>query len=177
MEGYAFAAATGAAEALEPQTLAEARRGPDWHHWERAIHEELENLRSNDTWDLVEAPNGANVIGSKWVFRIKKDADGKVVRYKARLVAQGYSQVPGVNYFDTFAPIARLASIRTVLAFAASENLETGQIDIKSAYLNSELTSNEIVFMRQPPGYSQGKMVCRLKKPLYGLKQSGRCWY
>jgi hypothetical protein len=84
----------------------------------------------------------------------KKDAAGNVVRYKARLVAQGFSQVPGVDYFDTFAPVARLASIRTVLAFAAAEDYETGQIDIKGAYLNGELTNDKVIYMKQPPGYS-----------------------
>jgi len=103
------------------------------------------------TWELVNAPEGANIVGSKWVFWVKKDATGNVVRYKARLVAQGFWQVPGVNYFNTFAPVAWLASIRTILAFAAAEDLETGQIDIKGAYLNGKLTEKEIIFMKQPP--------------------------
>ena len=177
VEGYAFVAVTSGSEALEPQSLAEAKRGSDWIHWEKAIHEELATLRAAGTWKLMEAPEGVNIVGSKWVFRAKKDAGGKVVCYKARLVAQGFSQVPGVDYFNTFTPVARLASIRAVLAFAASENLETGQIDIKGAYLNGELTSNENIFMKQPPGYTQGNLVCKLQKTLYGLKQSGRRWY
>jgi hypothetical protein len=177
VEGYAFAAVTGVSEALEPRSLAEAKRGADWPLWEKAIHEELATLQRAETWKLVDAPQGANVVGSKWVFRAKKDAAGNVVRYKARLVAQGFSQIPGIDYFDTFAPVARLSSIRTVLAFAAAENLETGQIDIKGAYLNGELTTKENIYMRQPPGYQQGTMVCHLQKTLYGLKQSGRRWY
>jgi hypothetical protein len=152
-------------------------RGGDWPLWEKAIHEELAKLKAAGTWESVEKPEGANVVGSKWVFRAKKDAAGKIVRYKTRLVAQGFSQILGVDYFNTFAPVARLASIRTVLAFAASEDLEAGQIDIKGAYLNGELTDNECIYMRQPPGYSQGSLVCRLHKTLYGLKQSGRRWY
>ena len=121
-------------------------------------------------------------MGSKWVFRAKKNAAGNMVRYKAQLVAQGFSQVPGVDYFDTFAPVAQLASIRTVLAFAAAEDLETGQIDIKGTYLNSELTEKETIFMKQPPRYAipnpNGAMlVCKLRKTLYGLKQSGFQWY
>jgi hypothetical protein len=177
MEGYAFAAVTAEAEALEPRTLAEAKRGGDWPLWEKAIHEELATLKDAGTWDLEEAPAGANIVGSKWVFRAKKDAAGKTVRYKARLVAQGFSQIPGVDYFDTFAPVARLASIRAVVAFAAAKDLETAQIDIKGAYLNGELNDDERIYMRQPPGYGQGSLVCRLKKTLYGLKQSGRRWY
>ncbi len=177
VDGYALVAAIGDSEALEPRTLAEARRRSDWPLWEKAIEEELSALQCAGTWTLIDAPKGVNVVGSKWVFWAKKDAGGKVVRYKARLVAQGFSQVPGVDYFDTFAPVARLASIRTVLAFAAAENLETGQIDIKGAYLNGELTADETVYMRQPPGYQNGTTVCLLRKTLYGLKQSGRRWY
>src|SRR6266498_191235 len=182
VDEYALAAEIGDTEALEPRSLAEVKKWPDWHLWEKAIQEELATLKTAGTWELVDAPEDANIVGSKWVFRAKKDAAGNVVRYKARLVAQGFSQVPGVNYFDTFAPVARLASIRTVLAFAASENYETGQIDIKGAYLNGELTKNEVIYMKQPPGYSvsakNGKvLVCRLRKTLYGLKQSGRRWY
>jgi hypothetical protein len=179
---YAMAAEIGETEALEPRSLAEAKRRPDWHLWEKAIQEELATLKTAGTWKLVDAPERANVAGSKWVFQAKKDAAGNVVRYKARLVAQGFSQVPRVNYFDTFAPVARLASIRTVLAFAAAENYETGQIDIKGAYLNGELTKDEVIYMKQPPGYSVSdpngtSLVCHLQKTLYGLKQSGRRWY
>jgi hypothetical protein len=131
---------------------------------------------------VVDRPEGVNVVGSKWVFKAKKDAAGNVIRYKARLVAQGFLQVPGVDYFDTFAPVARLASIRTVLAFAAAEDYETGQIDIKAADLNGELTEDEVIFMKQAPGYEEvsddGKVrVLRLWKTLYGLKQAGRRWY
>jgi len=119
-------------------------------------------------------------VGPKWVFRAKKDTAGNVVRYKAQLVAQGFSQVPGVDYFDMFAPVARLASIRAILAVTAVNDYEIHQIDIKGAYLNGVLTPSEVIYMRQPPGYviysSQGR-VCRLKKTLYGLKQSGRRWY
>jgi len=177
VEGYVFAAVIASSEALEPRSLAEAKRQPEWSLWEAAINEELATLKAAGTWELVDAPGGANVVGSKWVFRIKKDAGGNAVRFKARLVAQGFSQVPGIDYFDTFAPVARLASIRAVLAFAAADDLETGQIDIKGAYLNGELTDEEVIYMRQAPGYAEGKLVCRLRKPLYGLKQSGRRWY
>ena len=167
-------------EALEPWNLKEARSGPDWLLWEKAIHEELAVLKAAGTWELVDPPPGANVVGSKWVFRAKKDAAGKVVRYKARLVAQGFSQVSGVNYFDTFAPVARLASIRSVLAMAAVNDYEIHQIDIKGAYLNGKLTSEETIYMKQAPGYAAAGLqnkVCRLFKTLYGLKQSGRRWY
>jgi hypothetical protein len=113
----------------------------------------LETLRIAGTWELVEHPGGdQNVVGSKWVFRAKKDASGHIIRHKARLVAQGFSQVPGVDYFDTYAPVARLASIRAILSMAAVLDMELHQIDIKGAYLNGELTANEVIYMRQPPG-------------------------
>ena len=180
IDEYSLVAEISDFEALEPRSLAEAKRRPDWELWEKAIHEELALLQQAGTWELTVAPKGANIVGSKWVFRAKKDAAGAVIRHKARLVAQGFSQVPGVDYFDTFAPVAKLASIRAVLAMAAAEDMELHQIDIKGAYLNGELTERETIYMSQPPGYhapdSVGQ-VCRLKKTLYGLKQSGRRWY
>lgn len=176
----ALAAVMSGAAAMEPRTVAEARRREDWPRWEAAIHEELETLDGMGTWELVDAPEGANVVGSKWVFRAKRDAAGNIARYKARLVAQGFSQVPGVDYFDTFAPVAKLASIRVVLAMSAQYDLELHQVDVKGAYLNGQLTDDEVIYMRQPPGYAVPGMeskVCRLLKTLYGLKQSGRRWY
>ena len=104
---------------------------------------------------------------------MKKDVDGNVVRKKAHLVTQGFSQVLGVDYFDTFAPVARLASIRTIMALAARDDMEMDQIDIKGAYLNGELTPDEVIYMHQPPGYASRKHpqhVCKLLKTLYGLK-------
>ena len=132
----------------------EAKKRPDWPLWEKAIQEELGALKAAGTWEVVDEPEGVNIVGSKWVFKAKKDAAGNVIRYKARLVAQGFSQVPGVDY-------------------------ETGQIDIKSAYLNGELTDDKVIFMRQAPGFAEygedGKVkVLRLRKTLYGLKQAGR---
>lgn len=138
------------------------------------------NPRGGERWELVDLPSSANIVGSKWVFRAKKDAAGNVVRYKARLVAQGFSQVEGIDYFDTFAPVATLASIRIVLAMAARSNLELHQIDIKGAYLNGTLTDDEVIYMRQPRGFESvdhPQKVCHLRKTLYGLKQSGRRWY
>jgi hypothetical protein len=98
-------------EAIEPRSLTEAKCCPDWLLWEKAIHEELALLQEAGTWKLAEAPNGANITGSKWVFCAKKDAAGIVICHKAHLIVQGFSQIPGVNYFNTFAPVAKLASI------------------------------------------------------------------
>jgi len=101
-----------------------------------------------------------NIVGSKWVFCVKKDAACIVIWYKAHLVAQGFSQVPGVSYFDMFAPVAKLAAIHSVLAMATTEDLELHQIDIKSAYLNRELTDQGIIYMQQPPGYHKPDSFC-----------------
>jgi hypothetical protein len=95
----------------------------DWELWKQAMEEELTMLGDAGTWELVDPPFGANIVGSKWVFKAKKDAAGSVICYKAHLVAQGFSQVPGVDYFDTFAPVARLSSICMVLAIAATQDL------------------------------------------------------
>jgi Reverse transcriptase (RNA-dependent DNA polymerase) len=124
---YALAAEVSEAEALEPCTLAKARTRSDWLLWENTIQEELDMLHKAGTWTLEEAPPGANVIGSKWVFKAKKDAAGKVVRCKACLVTQGFSQVPGVDYFDTYAPVAKLPLIQAILAIVNHQNMELHQ--------------------------------------------------
>ncbi|CAA7259930.1 unnamed protein product [Cyclocybe aegerita] len=174
IDEYAMAAEISEKEALEPHSLAEARTRPDWPLWEKAILEELAVLKAAGTWELVDAPPGANIIGSRWVFRAKKDAAGNVVRYKARLIAQGFSQVPGIDYFDTFALVARLASIRAVLVMAAVHDYEIHQVDVKGAYLNGILTADEVIFMRQPPGYrisdSAGKRLVEIMV-LLGFEQ------
>lgn len=165
-------------EGQEPRNLAEAQASPDWPHWKAAMEKEIANLREHDTYDLVEPPSGANIVGSRFVFRIKRDADGSITQYKARLVAQGFTQVPGIDFNETFAPVAKLSSIRTLLALAARYDWELEQMDVKSAYLNGKL--DETIYMRQPPGSAvdgQEHLVCSLKKTLYGLKQAGRGWY
>ena len=175
-----FMAETTDSEALEPRTLAEAKRRPDWLQWEQAILEELATLKAAGTWVLEEAPPGANIIGSKWVFKAKKDAAGFIACLKARLVAQGFSQIRGVDYDDTYAPVARLASSRAIIAMANHLDLLLHQVDIKGAYLNGELNDNEVLYMHHPPSYKPrdaGTRVLCLKKTLYGLKQSGRRWY
>jgi len=106
------------------------------------------------TWVTEDAPPGENVVGSKWVFKAKKDAMGKIICYKAHLVAQGFSQVPGVNYFNMYAPVAKLLSIHTILAIANRCNMELHQVDIKGMYLNGDLTDGEVIYMCPPPGYA-----------------------
>jgi len=177
---YVLVAEISETEALEPCTLAEAKCHLNWPLWERAIEEELETLCLAGTWKLAEAPVGSNIVSSKWVFCVKKDAAHNIIWYKAHLIAQGFSQVPDVDYLDTFAPITKLAAICSILAMAAAEDLELHQIDIKGAYLNRELIDREVIYMQQSPGYHKPdsfQLVCWLQKTLYGLKQSGCHWY
>jgi len=177
---YIFAAETADTEALEPRTLTEAKRRPDWPLWEKAIEEELATLKAAGTWRLEEAPPRVNIIGSKWVLKAKKDAMGNIVHYKACLVAQGFSQIGGVDYDDTYALVAKLTSTHAVIAMANCLGMEMHQIDIKGAYLNGELNDNEVLYMYHPLGYKApdtGTCILRLIKTLYGLKQSGRRWY
>nr|VWO99577.1 Uncharacterized protein [Ganoderma boninense] len=162
----------------DPMSLREAQEAPDWPQWERAIEVEMENLRVHGTYELVPKPPGAHVIGSKLVFHRKRDAQGAVKQCKVRVVAQGFAQIPGMDFNETFAPVAKGASIRLMVTLAARFNWPMIQLDVKSAYLNGEL--EEEIFMRQPPGTAapgEEHLVCRLKKSLYGLKQAGRAWY
>jgi Reverse transcriptase (RNA-dependent DNA polymerase) len=147
-------AETADAEALEPRSLAEACRRLEWVQWEQAIKEEIATLKAAGTWRLEELPPGVNVISSKWVFKAKKDASGWVVCYKACLVVQGFSQIDGVDYDDTYAPVARLASMCAILMLANQLDMELQQFDVKAAYLNGELTGDEVLFMHHPLGYN-----------------------
>jgi hypothetical protein len=114
--------------------------------WVNVIHEELENFERNQVWTLVDPPRDVNVIGTKWVFKNKQGEDGEVVRNKARLIAQGYSQVEGLDFGKTFTPVARLVAIRILLAFAASKEFKLYQMDVKSAFLNGVI--QEEVYVR-----------------------------
>ncbi len=142
------------------------------------MEEEITQIEKNDTWELVPRPKDKNVIGTKWVFRNKLNEEGKVTRNKARLVCKGYTQIEGVDFEETFAPVARKESIRMILAYASSKNIKVYQMDVKSAFLNGEL--EEEVYVEQPEGFllSENKdNVCKLKKALYGLKQAPKAWY
>ena len=164
---------------LEP-SYEQARMRTDWPQWKAAIDVELQNLRAAGTWEVVERPDDVNVVDSKWVFRLKKDAKGKVIKWKAWLVARGFTQVYGVDYFETFAPVARLTSVRSILAIAARNNWEIYMFDFHSAYLNGILDDGETIYMEQPPHHevaNHSRYVVKLRKSLYGLKQAGRKWY
>ena len=142
------------------------------------MHEELHQFVRNDVWELVLRPNGVNVIGTKWIFKNKSDEHGTVVRNKSRLVAQGYTQVEGIDFDETFALVARLESIRILLAIASHLNFKLYQMDVKSAFLNGML--QEEVYVEHLKGFVDSHRlddVYKLKRALYGLKQAPKAWY
>ncbi|WVZ75901.1 LOW QUALITY PROTEIN: hypothetical protein U9M48_023920 [Paspalum notatum var. saurae] len=158
---------------FEPRDVSHALSDPNWVN---AMHEELENFERNHVRDLVEPPPKRRPIGTKWVFKNKQGEDGMVVRNKARL--PGVSSKEGIDYEETFAPVARLEAIRILLAFAASKGFKQQQMDVKSAFLNGFI--EEEVYVRQPPGFESARFpdrVYKLRKALYGLKQAPRAWY
>lgn len=147
-------------------------------NWKKAMDEEYNALIKNNTWHLVPAPIGKNIIDCKWVFKIKRKSDGTIDRYKARLVAKGFKQRYGIDYEDTFSPVVKISTIRLVLSLAVSKGWSIRQLDVKNAFLHGIL--EEEVYMKQPPGYvdkSSSYYVCKLDKALYGLKQAPRAWY
>uniref|UniRef100_A0A2N9IT68 CCHC-type domain-containing protein n=1 Tax=Fagus sylvatica TaxID=28930 RepID=A0A2N9IT68_FAGSY len=163
----------------DPSTFQEAIESSEKDKWMEAMVEENESLSKNKTWELTELPKGKKPIGCKWVFK-KKEAvlEKEGERFKARLVAKGYSQRHGIDYDEVFSPVVRHTSIRVVLALVADQDLELEQLDVKTAFLHGNL--EEEIFMEQPEGFKQPdteNLVCRLKKSLYGLKQSPRQWY
>lgn len=145
--------------------------------WKSAMIEELESLERNETWELVALPKGKRPIDVKWVFKIKLKSDGSIAKHKARLVAKGFLQKHGIDYTEVYAPVARLETIRLVIAVASSRNWKIYQMDVKSAFLNGIL--EEEVYVTQPPGFEAkdaSHKMFKLKKALYGLKQAPRVW-
>ncbi|KAH9744129.1 hypothetical protein KPL70_003555 [Citrus sinensis] len=160
---------------IERKSFADAENNESWI---MAMQEELNQFERNKVWELVPKPEHQSIIGTKWVFRNKMDESGVVVRNKARLVAQGYNQEEGIDFYETFAPVARLESIRMLLAFACHKDFILFQTDVKSAFLNGYIM--EEVYVKQPPGFENEKFpnhVYKLSKALYGLKQAPRAWY
>lgn len=159
----------------EPDTYQEAMYSSDAGEWKLAMREEFDSLIKYNTWILMERPPGVKTVDNEWVFKIKQEKKDAPIRYKARLVARGFTQEYGVNYFETFSPVVRFTSNRTILAIAAQKRMEIKQFDVKMAFLNGDLA--ETVYMQQPTGFEDGtKQICKLQKSLYGLKQSSRCW-
>ncbi|KXZ53494.1 hypothetical protein GPECTOR_7g944 [Gonium pectorale] len=141
------------------------------------MDEEMASLYENQTWELKPLPQGVKPVSVKWVYKYKFDASGNIERYKARLVARGFSQQQGVEFDEVFAPVIKHASLRALLSVVASRDLELHQLDVKTAFLNGEL--EEEVYVAQPPGYNLGgpNDACHLRKSLYGLRQAPRAWY
>jgi len=158
----------------EPHNYEEVVLHPPWI---RVVKEELLALQDNGTWFLTTLPAGKSAIGCRWVYKIKQHANGSIEHYKARLVANGYNQIEGLDFLDTFAPVAKLTTLRLLLALAATQNWTLKQLDVNNAFLHGDL--DEEVYMQLPPSFhtSSPNLVCRLKKSLYGLKQTGRQWY
>lgn len=160
--------------AEEPTTFAEAEQDQSLR---RAMIDEMQSIEGNQTWRLVTLPSGHRPVGLKWVYKVKKNAAGKVIKHKARLVAKAYVQQPGVDYDEAFAPVARIESVPLLLALTAQEGWEVHHMDVKSAFLNGELP--EEVYVKQPDGFvvegQEDKVLC-LDKALYGLRQAPRAW-
>jgi transposase InsO family protein len=163
----------------EPKTLAEALQRPDGDQYLESAIEEVRAHLENGTWKVVRLPKGKRAIGSRWVFKIKRTADGSIERYKGRIVAKGYAQREGIDYTETFAPTARFGALRTVIALAAIEDMELESVDISTAFLNGEIDAE--VYMQKPegveiPGFEGPEWVLQLLKGLYGIKQGPRLW-
>lgn len=169
----------------DPKTSIEALTGPEAEEWRNAMLKEYETLLKNQTWKTVNRPTGRKVVESKWALRTKYKIDGSIDCRKARLVAKGFTQHPGIDYNETFSPVARMSSIRFLIAIAAKFGLEVHQLDFVGAYLNGVI--EEEIYMEMPNDLHKvlhkreaskyKNKVCLLKKAIYGLKQSGRLWY
>lgn len=162
-------------EIVEPVTFEQAIASPQHKEWKLAMDDEIHSLESMNTWETVDSEEHIKCIGSKWIYRVKTDHMGKIIKYKARLVAQGYNQKKDVDYFETYAPVASISIIRLLLAMSVSQSWKIHHLDVKCAYLYGDL--DEDIYMKLPTGYHESdRKIVKLKKPIYGLKQSGRNW-
>ena len=162
----------------DPKTYNEVVTSIDANFWKEAINSELDSIMSNHTWDLVDLPKGSKPIRCKWIFRKKLRTDGTIDKFKARLVVVGYTQKKEIDYFDTYSPVTKISTIRSLVALAAIHGLIVHQMDVKTAFLNGDL--REEIYVEQPEGYviqGQENKVCKLRKSLYGLKQAPKQWY
>lgn len=157
-----------------PLTIEEAKQRPDWPKWKEAIKNEYHSLMKNNTWTLCELPKDRKTISSRFVFKLKRKANGEIDKYKARLVTRGFSQKQSFDYSKTYALVAKLTTLRVLLAIANEKKMWIHQMDVKSAFLNGKLTDE--IYMQLPEEFNTGKLVCKLNKSLYGLKQASRWW-
>lgn len=156
----------------DPTSVQEAMERADWTQWKKAMDQEYQSQMDNHTWILTDLPPGNKALNCKWVFRTKRDASGKIVKQKARLVVKGCAQKKGVNYDETFSPVVRYSSIRYLLALAAEHDFDINQMDAVGVFLQGDL-KNEM-HMLQPEGYNSGNKVCELLESNYGLIQASR---
>lgn len=163
----------------EPLNFHEAKKSKEWCD---AVDVEFSSLEGLDTWDICQLLEGKDTIGCKWIFKLKLHSDGSLERHKARLVAKGYTQHEGIDYVDTFSPIAKMVTIKLLLALSAKKKWFLHHLDISNAFLNGDLS--EEIYMDLPPGYADRKgdslspySVLKLKKSIYGLKQTSRQWF
>ncbi|GKD68224.1 zinc finger, CCHC-type containing protein, partial [Tanacetum coccineum] len=162
----------------DPKTFDEAMKSQDVAFWKEVIDDEMDSIMGNNTWVLADPPPGCRPLGCKWIFKRKLKVDGTIEKFKARLVIQGFKQKSGIDYFDTYAPVARISTIRLLIAVASIHNLIIYQMDVKTAFLNGDL--EEEVYMNQPQGFimpGNENNVCKLIKSIYGLKQAPKQWH
>ncbi|CAI7876073.1 unnamed protein product [Closterium sp. NIES-53] len=172
-EEFGFAFFSPVEMPVEPAIVKEALESSDGEEWKKAMESELKSNEENGTWELVELPEGRKAITSKWLFKIKSDADGRIERYMSRLAAKTYQQKEKVDYKELFAPVVKPTTLRTLLAGAAIEGWVVKQMDVTTAFLDGILKVE--IFMAQPKGFDDGSgRVWKLKKALYGLKQAPR---
>jgi hypothetical protein len=161
----------------EPMTYTEAMKRPDSDKWLEAMESELNSMHDNQVWNLVDPIEGVRPVDCKWIFKKKLDMDGNVHIYKARLVAKGFRQIQGVDYEETFSPVAMLKFVRILLAIVAYYDYEIWQMDVKTTFFNGHLS--EDVYMTQPEGFvdqeNAGK-ICKLQRSIYRSKQASRSW-
>jgi hypothetical protein len=159
---------------VEPICFEQAVGNPKW---DNAMDEEMATLDANTTWELLALPKDKKAIRCNWVYKVKHNADGSMSKYRTRLVAKGYAQTYGIDYEETYSPIARMTTVRTIIGMAVIKGWSLHQMDVKNVFLHGDL--QEEMYMEQPPSYvdqTHPNLVCRLKKTLYGLKQAPRAW-
>ena len=159
----------------EPLSIKQALSDPNW---KKAMDAEFQALKNNDTWDLVPYQSKYNIVGNKWVFKLKYNYDGSLNKYKARLVAKGFHQTPGVDFSETYSPVIKPSTIRVVLALAVQQGWDIRQLEVNNAFKNGHL--QEDVYMSQPKGFvdsTKPHFVCKLRKAFYGMKQALRAWF
>lgn len=164
-------------EVIEPKNVKEAMKCKFSDLWKNAMNMEMENIKKNKTWDIVERPKNKNIVGTKWVFKVVKDCEGQITKFKARIVAQGYTQVPGIDFFETYSPVINRKTVKVLLALAVEKRWCVEHIDVNSAFLYSPI--QEEIYVEQPKLYEKGGdvYVCKLNRSLYGLHQASKDWF